>query len=60
MALYRLFFYDLEGHIESVREINAETDGDALASIQPLLDGGHAELWCEARRLKTFNGPVAA
>ena len=59
MALYRLFFFDPENHIKSLREISAETDGEAVALVLPYPDGQHMELWLEARRVAIFE-PVAA
>jgi len=60
MALYRLFFFDPDRHIKSIRDIYAPSEIDALDVARYHSGANHTELWYEARRVQTFNEPKRA
>ena len=60
MALYRLLFFDPDRHIESVREIAAASDIDALEAARHETNERHSELWCGSRLVDSFHAPRGA
>jgi hypothetical protein len=60
MLYYRLYFMDrFSGHIDHVREFEAEDDGGALATADGWATGQPMELWNRYRKLKRWD-PGAA
>jgi hypothetical protein len=52
---YRLYFMDrFSGHIDQVREFEAEDDGGALATAEGWATGQPMELWNRRRKLKRW------
>ena len=56
--LYRLYFFDTEGHIRSRRELDAADDQSASAEAQILFANfpqfPACELWQDARLVRRF------
>jgi hypothetical protein len=54
MADYRLYFYDLSGHIKDVEVLNCANDADAEALAEQKRGEAMSELWQRARQVKRF------
>jgi len=46
MPTYRAFFLDRENHITERREIEAESEAEAINTAKQWLDGKAIEIWC--------------
>ena len=46
MPTYRAFFLDRENHITERREIEAESEAEAITAAKQWLDGKVIEIWC--------------
>ena len=57
MQPYRLYFLGQGDHIAAVREQMCETDDEAMDWATTQADGRPMELWCLARRVKSFPVP---
>jgi len=56
MPYYRLYFMDrFSGHIDHVREFEADDDVDALAVAEDWREGRPMELWYLNRKLKHWD-----
>jgi hypothetical protein len=56
MIYYRLYFMDrFSGHIEHVREFDADDDDAALAVAESWRNGQPMELWNRHRKLKHWD-----
>jgi hypothetical protein len=61
MLYYRLYFMDrFSGHIDHVREFEAEDDSGALATADGWANGQPMELWNRYRKLKRWDSDTAA
>ena len=54
MNYYRIY-YVKRGHFAGFDAFSAEDDVEAVRQAQNLAEDRHAELWCEKRKVKTFN-----
>lgn len=60
MGYYRLYFMDrFSGHIDHVREFDAEDDGAALVIAEGWGEGRPMELWSRNRKLRRWDGAPA-
>ncbi|HYD36816.1 MAG TPA: hypothetical protein VEA60_04335 [Allosphingosinicella sp.] len=57
MPDYRLYHFKRE-RIERAESMTAADDLEAVRISSDLVEGGPAELWRGARRIKTFNEPI--
>ena len=56
MGLYRLYSMDrFSGHIDHVREFEAEDDAGAISAAQDWHDGAPMELWSRHHKLKRWS-----
>lgn len=56
MRHYRLYFMDrFSGHIDHVREFEAEDDAGAIKTADDWHQGGPMELWSRHHKLKRWN-----
>jgi hypothetical protein len=63
MAYYRLYFLDgFSGHIDQVRDFEAENDSAAIACAEEMRGRAPMELWARSRKVKHWEtgGPIAA
>jgi hypothetical protein len=54
MTTYRLYFLDADGGIRHALAFECGSDEEAIRLVDPKLDGGPAELWNQARKVKTY------
>lgn len=58
MSHYRLFFIRPSStHFADCEEFDAKTDADALASAEQRTRGAAMELWCDERKLWSWQRP---
>jgi hypothetical protein len=60
VPLYRLYYYDGDGHIVRRVEFECRCDEEAIAKIADYADGHALELWREATMLGRLEGGSAA
>jgi hypothetical protein len=57
MAVYRLYFFNAQGHIRHAREFECANDDEAIQTVEQHRDGRYLELWSGARVVHRFPVP---
>jgi hypothetical protein len=51
MTEYRAYYVGATGYFEGSRDLECDTDSEAIVSAKKLLDGKDIEIWCGIRKL---------
>ena len=54
MATYRAYFIDAGNHITERRDIEAESETEAIAAARQWVDGKAIEIWCGPVLIETL------
>jgi hypothetical protein len=54
VAFYWVYFFGADSHISHARDIECETDADAIARVQEMERSTAVELWTGGKLIKRF------
>lgn len=54
MAFYWVYFFGADNHISHARDIECESDGDAIARVAEMEHAVPIELWTGGKLIKRF------